>query len=54
MKNEFTYDEPMSMSEVRQVLDGRKLDIPGMFRYAKERGVRVSDLRMEEKRMFLK
>lgn len=54
MRDEFEYDEPMNMSEVRQILDGRRLDIPGMFRYAKERGVRVSDLMMEEKRMFLK
>ena len=54
MKNEFEYNEPMNMNEVRQILDGRRLDIPEMFRYAKEQGVRVSDLRMEEKRMFLK
>lgn len=54
MKDELIYDEPVSLNEVRQILDGRRLDIPGMFRYAKEQGVRVSDLRDEEKQMFLK
>ena len=54
MRDKFEYDEPVSLNEVRRVLDGRKLDIPGMFRYAKDRGVKVSDLRVEEKRMFLK
>lgn len=54
MEDKFTYDEPMSLNEVRQVLDGRMLDIPGMFEYARSRGVKVSDLSVEEKRRFLK
>ena len=54
MEDKFAYDEPISLNDVRQILDGRKLDIPGMFRYAKDRWVRVSELRDDEKRMFLK
>lgn len=54
MEDKFTYDEPMSLNDVRKVLDGRMLDISGMFEYARSRGVKVSDLRMEEKKMLLK
>lgn len=54
MRDKFEYNEPISMSEVRKILNGRRLDLRGMFRYAEERGVRVSDLRMEEKKRFLK
>ena len=54
MEDKFAYDEPIGMSEVRQILNGRRLDIPGVFRFAEEHGVKVSNLRMEEKKMFLK
>lgn len=54
MEDKFAYDEPIGMSEVRQILNGRRLDIPGMFRFAEEHGVKVSDLSVEEKRRFLK
>ena len=54
MVDEYAYDEPIGMNEVRKVLGGRRLDIQGMFRFAKEQGVKVSDLSVEEKKMFLK
>ena len=54
MNDKFAYSEPMNLSEIRQKLNGKQLDIPGMFRYAKKQGVKVSDLSEDEKRMFLK
>ena len=54
MADEYTYNKPMSLSEIKQKLNGRRLDIPGMFEFARQQGVRVSDLSVEEKKMFLK
>lgn len=54
MDDKFAYDEPISLSEVRQKLNGRRLDIPGMFEFARQQEIKVSDLSMEEKKKFLK
>ena len=54
MRDELVYDEPMSLSDVRKILNGRRLDIPGMFEFARQQGVKVSDLSESEKQMFLK
>ena len=53
-KDEFAFSEPISLEEIRKRMDGKMPDIPGIFRYARDRGVRVSDLGMDEKRMFVK
>lgn len=54
MRDEFEYSEPMSLSDVREILNGQQLDIPGMFEFARKQGVKVSDLSVEEKQTFLK
>ena len=40
--------EPILLSEIHQ-----KMDLRGLMQYAKEKGVRVSDLSEQEKRSFL-
>lgn len=42
--------EPILLSQCPKI----KIDLPGLMKYAKEKGVRVVDLSEEEKEVFIK
>lgn len=52
MRDKIEHSEPMSLSDVREILNGQQLDIPGMFEFARKQGVRVSDLSEKRSRCF--